>query len=302
MSVLAAGSSLALGLAVIAIALLVCEPFFLAFLLGASGSSKRIAPIVALVALPLPTFLPEDWILPRALAALAVTLYFIRAIELSRRSDLMKFTKRLWCLTSTFDALGSRTVKPSVAAKELLAVVAWALLAILAHWTFAQANQMALRWGIGLVGFYSAVEAITRIAEIAHRAAGIEIPRIQMRPILARSVTEFWGRRWNRPIGGWLRTFCYLPFARRGNSQLGLVSAFLASTAIHFYFIWSALGLRAGTIMASFFLIQIPLLLLERRFSIRRWPAGLARAWTICVLVLASPLFMDPMLDLLSAI
>ncbi len=284
----------------IAIALLLCEPFLLALLLGTSSTAKRLTPLVALVALPLPWFMPEDWILPRALAALAATLYFIRAIELSRRSDDITFTKRLWCLTSTFDALGSRNAQPTISVKGIIAVVPWLLLSIIAWWTFTQTTHIALRWALGLVGFFSSVEAATRITEIAYRAAGISIPQIQMQPILSRSVSEFWGRRWNRPISSWLRTFCYLPFARRGRPRVGLASAFLASAAIHCYFIWTACGLRAGIIMASFFLLQIPLVLMERSFTIRRWPSSFARAWTICVLVLVSPLFIEPILRLLS--
>jgi hypothetical protein len=281
----------------IAITLLLCEPLLLALLLGASPKAKRIAPIIAMMALLLPWFLPGEWVVPRALAALAATLYFIRAIELSRHSEPMSFTKRLWCLTSTFDALGSRVVTPSIRAKEIIALVPWVLLSIFSWWTFVQTNETVRLWGLGLVAFYGTVEAMTRITEIAYRAAGIEIPPVQVQPILARSVSEFWGQRWNRPISTWLRQFCYLPFAKQRRPRVGMVSAFSASTAIHFYFIWTALGLRAGLIMAGFFLIQIPLLLIEQRFSIRQWPQGLARAWTICVLVAASPLFIDPMLS-----
>jgi hypothetical protein len=285
----------------IVIAFLLAQPFLLALLLGASNKTKTFAPIVALMALPLPWFLPAEWILPRALAALAATLYFIRAVELSRRAGPMTFTKRLWCLTSTFDALGSEAAAPAIVPKEILAAVPWALLAVASWWTFGQTNQVALAWVLGLVGFYATVETLTRATEIFYRASGIAIPHVQMQPILARSVSEFWGQRWNRPISNWLRTFCYQPWARRSRPRTGMAAAFLASTMIHFYFIWTALGLHAGIIMASFFLLQIPLVLMEQRLSVRHWPRVYARMWTVGVLVLASPLFVDPMLRLLTA-
>lgn len=286
----------------IVIACLLALPVLLTLLLGASSKTKKIAPIVALMALPLPWFLPAEWILPRALAALAATLYFIRSIELSRRRGPVTFTKRLWCLTSTFDALSSEAAAPTIAPREILAATPWALLAVASWWTFGQTTQTAFIWALGLVGFYSAVETLTRVTEIFYRASGIEIPPVQVHPMMARSVSEFWGRRWNRPISNWLRTFCYQPWARRGRPGTGMAAAFLASTAIHFYFIWTALGLHAGLIMASFFLLQIPLVLMEQRLSVRKWPRVYARTWTICVLVLASPLFIDPMLRLFTTL
>jgi hypothetical protein len=52
--------------------------------------------------------------------------------------------------------------------------------------------------------------------------------------------------------------------------------------------------------MASFFLLQVPLLLLEARFGQPRWPRPLRRAWTVACLVLTSPLFVAPTLMTLS--
>jgi hypothetical protein len=53
-------------------------------------------------------------------------------------------------------------------------------------------------------------------------------------------------------------------------------------------------------IIASFFLLQVPLLLLEAAFGQRRWPRPLRRAWTVACLVLRSSLFVAPTLITLS--
>ena len=212
----------------VTIALLLIEPFLLAALLS-SSRFKHTAPWAALLALSLPWLLPESWVILRVLAAMVSTLYFLRALELARRSGDLSFHERMWCLTSTFDALGSRPAESRVLARDLVLLAPWAILSVLAWTGLAHTDATILAWGIGLIGFYATVEALTRVTVIGYRAAGHEIPRVQMQPLLARSVSEFWGRRWNRPVGCLLRSFCYLPLARRGHQRLGLAAAFVAS-------------------------------------------------------------------------
>jgi hypothetical protein len=48
--------------------------------------------------------------------------------------------------------------------------------------------------------------------------------------------------------------------------------------------------------MASFFLLQVPLLLLEAALGQQRWPSPLRRLWTFGCLMLTSPLFVAPTL------
>ena len=49
----------------------------------------------------------------------------------------------------------------------------------------------------------------------------------------------------------------------------------------------------------TFFMAQGIAVLLETRWGIRRWPKGLARAWTLLFLLATSPLFLDPFLGLI---
>jgi hypothetical protein len=276
------------------------EILSLALLLEGRARSKRLALALALLALPLPWLVPGEWPRLRALTALAVTLLLANTIDFTRRPESMSLSRRIWCLTSVFDARSSRRVTPEISLAKALSVIPFAGVALLGWYLFAWEAHLPMRWAGGLLGFYGCVEVLTRCMEISYRSLGVAIPQTQDHPILATSIGEFWGRRWNRPVSRWLRLHCFLPRAKRGHPYQGIAAAFLASTFLHFYFVWTALGLDMGLLMASFFVAQAPLLLAERYLGVRRWSRALAHAWTILVLALASPLFMEPMLRLIA--
>src|SRR5262249_23617594 len=117
-------------------------------------------------------------------------------------------------------------------------------------------------------------------------------------PILSRSVQEFWGERWNRIVSAWLAANCLWPLARRRRPLLGLAAAFAASALLHAYLTWAALALPSAMEMGVFFLIQAVIVLFERRVGVPRWPGAAARAWTVATLLLTSPLFVGPFLEL----
>jgi hypothetical protein len=48
----------------------------------------------------------------------------------------------------------------------------------------------------------------------------------------------------------------------------------------------------------AFFLVQPPLIAVERRMKVRRWRPAAGRAWTLAALAIASPLLVEPALQL----
>jgi hypothetical protein len=60
-------------------------------------------------------------------------------------------------------------------------------------------------------------------------ALGYAMEPVQRTPILSRSLAEFWGRRWNRIVGRWLRENAFEPFAKAGRPGTGSFVAFVAS-------------------------------------------------------------------------
>lgn len=122
---------------------------------------------------------------------------------------------------------------------------------------------------------------------------GVDVPTVQRNPILSRSLAEFWGQRWNRVVGGWLREFFFAPLARRRLPQLGLAASFGASAAIHAWLI-IGLGADAAVMMAAYFLLQGAALFVESRIGLRRAPPILGRAWAIGVVLAPLPLLQGP--------
>jgi hypothetical protein len=153
-----------------------------------------------------------------------------------------------------------------------------------------------LRQGAGLLACYAGVEAALRSFEFVYRCLGSRPPRLHDHPILSLSLAEFWGRRWNRVVGHWLFATFYRPLARAGRATAGVVAAFLGSALLHLYFTWAAIGVRWSLVMASFFLLQVPLVLLEAKLRQARWPQRWRRLWTVGCLVLCAPLFVEPTL------
>lgn len=150
------------------------------------------------------------------------------------------------------------------------------------------------RWSAGVVLFYAGAQFVFDFARLICLAAGLSLDSLHRTPIAARSVTEFWGQRWNRIVSAWLHYLVFLPLARRRWPRLGLFCAFLISGVLHGWPVLMAIGLSSALAMLMFFVVQGVLVLTEHRLRIQSWPVPLARAWTWAVLLASSPLFVDP--------
>jgi alginate O-acetyltransferase complex protein AlgI len=146
------------------------------------------------------------------------------------------------------------------------------------------------------------IETVHAAVLIIYRGFGLTFPRINDRPILSTTLAEFWGRRWNRAVSGWLHDNLFVPLARRRRPTLGICAAFAGSTALHFWFAWIPLDVFAGLLMASFFVVHGVGLLLERHIGVHHWGLGARRAWTAAWIAVPSPLFVEPALRLLAGL
>ncbi|MFZ5479120.1 MAG: MBOAT family protein, partial [Myxococcota bacterium] len=154
------------------------------------------------------------------------------------------------------------------------------------------------RWGLGVAGFYVLFEAVDRFVQAGYRAIGLEIGPAQRTPLAARTVAEFWGRRWNAIVHRWLASVAFFPLARRGHVALAGLAAFALSAAIHTYLVIPGVGLAAGLRMGAFFVVQGLLVVIERALGIARAPAWVGHAWTVACFVATVPLFIEPFLRL----
>ncbi len=232
--------------------------------------------------------------LTRFVAAIMAIWGLVRVWDLCRDPRPRSFPLRLWHLLAGFDTREATRCPPRLDRALVVSTAVHAAIAT-AGWFLAP----TARWLGGAALVYGVAGSIDAGLRAAYLGLGLEIPRIQRHPIAARSIAEFWGRRWNRVVGSWLRANLYTPMARRGMKTGAPLMVFLASGLLHVYITWAALDIAAGALMGVFFLLQPMLIATERIFGVERWNAAWARVWTVTALFIASPIFVDPMLRIL---
>lgn len=230
----------------------------------------------------------------------------IKTTQIASSGSDWPMGRRLWHMFGVVDTRGARHVPPAMDLRSLGVVLLNAVLlfgAVFALTRLSGLSDWAYRvaWTacaatIAVAGF----EVLSGLAHFGYLAFGVDVPTLQRNPIVSRSLAEFWGQRWNRVVGGWLREFVFEPLARRRHPRLGLAAAFAASGAIHFWLI-IGLGISAALQMAAYFLLQGAALFAEAHFGLRRAPPIVGRIWTIAVLLVPLPLLFGPWLEALAA-
>jgi hypothetical protein len=241
--------------------------------------------------------------MPLAWLMLIVTcIIALRVTDLSAEQRSRSAAFRVLHTFTPFDTRLVTWCKAYLDVPQLLEALAWGLLSYVSFKAAANSpvtsilKYYAIRWLFGLVWVVALFEATSRILRIITLIFGVKIPIPHDAPYRARSLREFWSGRWNKLVGKWLREHCYKPLARRGYPRLGLAASFAGSAALHLYITSVLLDSRWGLIMASLFLVQVPLLLAEDTLHIRQYSPLVGRTWTLGILILLSPLFTEPAL------
>jgi alginate O-acetyltransferase complex protein AlgI len=128
------------------------------------------------------------------------------------------------------------------------------------------------------------------------RRAGIQAPPLMNKPLMSKSLAEFWGRRWNTAFRDLTHRFLFRPLTRRLGVRAGLAGGFVFSGLVHDLVIsWPAGGGYGGPTL--FFSIQALGMLIERsRFGHEVGLARGIRGWffTMLALLLPAPLLFHP--------
>jgi hypothetical protein len=129
------------------------------------------------------------------------------------------------------------------------------------------------------------------------RALGADTGPLFREPLRSRSLSEFWGRRWNLAFSEMTAIAVYRPLGNLLGRRAALVVAFLSSGLLHELAI--SVPVRAGYgLPFTYFLIHGALLLAERQLDARGHPIQsypvLGRIWTFGWLVLPVPLVFHP--------
>lgn len=267
-----------------------------------SGPRRAITWVLASVAPFFPWFSSTEVPLGRFVLAMGGVLILFHTIDLSRDPRDHSAKERVWFMLTPFDTRAARRVRPELRPKLVAAIVLWGTLSVAALWAVGRVHPVEsvgtwlVRWALGAVGFYSAVEAVGALMYQGYLLGGIEPPPLHRLPIASRTVQEFWGERWNLEVRRWLHQHVFSPLARRRGVTRAMMMAFVGSTVLHVWLILPAGGLAMAGLWALFFLLQGVLIALERMLRVSRWRRPLAHAWTVSLFVLASPLFVEPLL------
>jgi hypothetical protein len=148
----------------------------------------------------------------------------------------------------------------------------------------------------GVAGMISLVLAIHfgafHLLSCAWRVVGVDAKPLMDWPIVATSLSEFWGRRWNRAFRDLTHRFLFRPLTPRLGAMGALIVGFFVSGLVHDAVIsWPAQG--GYGLPTLFFLIQGAGIAAERSRVGRRF--GLGKGWrgwafAACLLIGPAPL------------
>jgi hypothetical protein len=157
---------------------------------------------------------------------------------------------------------------------------------------------LVVRWLAGEIAALAVAEMMTAGLPFAAAPLGLSVAPLMQSPYRSASVSEFWAKRWNPRTSEFLfRKCCFAPFARRGVA-IALFVPFAVSAVAHAAIAYVALGQWGiSLVCGGFFLVQPLLIAAERWLKVRRWRPAARRAWTLAVLTLVSPLFVEPALQ-----
>ena len=268
-------------------------------LLGALvvARSRVLALLLSGMCVVSPIFLSRDWPIFRTVCAFGFAAGFLRVVQLARSTAGTTLGSRV--LSTVFLVIDPRRGVARLPKTLRLGSFAAGIVEMgvaVALFLWLDRLSGAARVLVGGTSAYFIVEGVARFVEGLVAAFGVDAGPFHDAPIRARTVGEFWSRRWNRAIHVWLNEHAFRPTAKRVGVALGVLAAFGASALLHAIPIWVAFDLRAGLVMGAFFLIHGVIVIIESRLGVARWPRFAGHAWTLGLFAVTAPLFVQPML------
>jgi len=259
--------------------------------------------LLAVAALGVPFYLPVHPAWVRFVFALTAAMGVLRCVDLWRDKTPRPLFFRIQHIVTPFDTRRITRGPSGPPAGQTFTVIAFAILSVPAFYlvrvvapAHAGTSGLLLRWASGLLFAYALSDVVYGGLRTALMAAGFDVYDFHRMPVLSRTVKEFWGERWNRTVSAWFAEHLLRPLARRGHAKLGVLASFLASATLHSYLVLVAIGGPMTLVMFGYFVVQGAIVLLELRVRAARWTPTLGHAWTVTLMVVTSPMFVEPLL------
>ena len=155
---------------------------------------------------------------------------------------------------------------------------------------------LAVSW-VGMAGIVFVLHfGSFHLLSCAWRSVGIDAKPLMNWPILSQSVSEYWGRRWNRAFRDLAHRFLFQPLTNRFGVRWGLAAGFLFSGIVHDAVISLPAGGGYG-LPTLFFVFQGAAMLLERSSFGKLLGLGVGwrgRAFTALSILGPAPLLFHP--------
>lgn len=272
---------------------------------GPTASRRALAAVVVALTLSTPWLASNESPVTRFLCACGGVVTVFRNLDLVRSRLDWSATRRAAHLLCVIDSRWFERLPPFIDRTSWARVVGFGLLtattARLLGSSGTDPNAVSdylTRWLIGAVWAYCGAETLLAVLMASFHLGGVEVPKLHDNPILSRTLREFWGCRWNLVVHRMLVDHCFHPLMRRAGVSGAVLGTFVASAALHFWVTLAAGGFVKALSMATFFLIQAILVVIEQRARVQCWHHALQRVWTVSGVVLALPLLLEPLLSI----
>lgn len=197
---------------------------------------------------------------------------------------------------------------PGMDARRFLSLSTWNKKPALSAWAWACTKTVfggVLVWGlarvagegllagwIGMVGFIFLLHfGLFAMLALFWQRQGIDAPPLMNCPIVAASLSDFWGKRWNSGFRDIVFGLMFIRLAKRFGTTSAAIITFVISGLIHELVITFPAGAGYG-LPTLYFTLQGAAMLVERsRLSVR---LGLARGWqghAFALMVVILPIF-----------
>lgn len=272
----------------------------LVVVLSANPTGARVGVLMAGLFMAIPFFV---WTAPLngLLLASFLSVPFLATAGLLNVQPIVGFRARLahLCAWSDTYPLQRRARRFDAAALRnlFLATAVFAVAIAIVETVSANGLNLPVRWLAAGIAALALGEMATTGPNFVMAALGIDVPPFFQSPYRSVTISEFWGKRWNRAAGELLRRCCFAPLARCG-AGFAMFATFAISGVGHALMAFFVLGRwEIAVVFGAFFLVQPLLIAAERRLAVRRWRPEAGRAWTLTALAITSPMVIEPILQ-----
>ena len=207
------------------------------------------------------------WLLATAIFAICKSQSWFSVSDLARRATWKRNAAYLflWPGMNAAQFLDATITVRRPAAREWISAAAKTLSGAALIWIVARriAHPLFAAW-IGMLGLFLILHfGAFHLLSLIWRSAGISAQPIMQHPLQSKSLSDFWGRRWNLGFRQLSHDWVFAPLRKNFGIAIATLGAFLASGLIHDLVI--SVPARAGYgLPTAYFLTQGFGVLIER--------------------------------------